>query len=249
MLGLWAVNSGFIQWRAGWTVGPRYLGAAPPFFAFGAVLALERIAGASPTRRTIARGVAGGLALASVLSIGTVGLLYDTLPETIQRPFAQFAVPLIRTATVPHHIGEWFGWGSATPWYIACLGMLGATLLAGIGHGLRDFGASAGMLRVGAFSIALAVGIAPALSKPDEHTEMFVLHPDTRPFVQQGWEPPGRDRITLLREEAERYGPRRPCAWYKLADLDRVLGNAGQAVRDEARAHGTPRDRCPRVWF
>src|SRR5262249_25332948 len=30
------VNAGFVEWRAGWTVGPRYLVVCAPFFAFGA---------------------------------------------------------------------------------------------------------------------------------------------------------------------------------------------------------------------
>ncbi len=34
-LALFSVNAGFIEWRAGWTVGPRYLVACGPFFAFG----------------------------------------------------------------------------------------------------------------------------------------------------------------------------------------------------------------------
>lgn len=248
MAGLWAVNSGFIQWRAGWTVGPRYLGAAPPFFAFAAVLVLERLASSSRVRRTVARGAAGGLALASILTIGSVGLVYDTLPETIQRPFAQFAVPMIRTATVPHHIGEWFGWTSAFPWYIAFGGLIGSAVVAGLVYDIGDFGAQRAATRALAFAAALAIGLAPALTTPEDHTQLFVLHPDTR-GIAAGWEPPGRDRISVLRNEAERYGARRPCAWYQLADLDRALGQTGQAIRDESRAGQVPRERCPRVWF
>jgi hypothetical protein len=57
------------------------------------------------------------------------------------------------------------------------------------------------------------------------------------------WEPPGRDRISLLREEAERFGPRNPCLWYKLADIERMLEWTADADRDEKRA-GAPRDVC-----
>src|SRR5262249_44191485 len=61
------VNAGFIEWRAGWTVGPRYLVVCTPFFAFGGALALERLAEGSRGRRAIARGIGGGLALAGIL--------------------------------------------------------------------------------------------------------------------------------------------------------------------------------------
>ncbi|HEY8077634.1 MAG TPA: hypothetical protein VIF62_26085 [Labilithrix sp.] len=245
-LTLFLVNAGIIEWRAGWTVGPRYLAACPPFFAFGAVLFLERASGTSRVRRAIARGVAGGLALASVLAIGTVSLVYDTLPESITRPFAEFAIPMMWTGFVPHHILEWFGVDSYWPWYVACAAMLAAPMLAGLWPapetrlrwGLRAF----------AFVLACGVGIAPALMPTEDGTKLFVLHPETRAFIGL-WEPPGRDRITLMRNDAERYGPRAPCKWHRLAILDRALGNESQARQDEARAKGVPRDRCARVMF
>jgi len=75
-----------------------------------------------------------------------------------------------------------------------------------------------------------------------------VLHPETRAFIGL-WEPPGRDRITLLRHDAERYGPRAPCKWHHLAILDRALGNESAAHADESRAKGVTRDRCSRFMF
>ena len=51
MVALWTTVSAAINWRGGWTVGPRYLGAAPPFFAAGAVLALECWAGRAAFRQ------------------------------------------------------------------------------------------------------------------------------------------------------------------------------------------------------
>ena len=75
--------------------------------AFGAVCALERLAGgANGSRRAMARGLGGGLALAGVLAIGTVGLVYDTLPESISRPFAQFSIPMIRAVRGIVHEGH-----------------------------------------------------------------------------------------------------------------------------------------------
>ena len=242
------VNAGFVEWRAGWTVGPRYLVVCAPFFAFGATLALERMA-AGRRSRAVARGVAGGLALASVVTIGTVGILYDTLPETIARPFAQFSVPLARVGLVPHHIGEWFGYSSTTLWYVVCAAMLLAPIVAGLAwHPGERRGER--IARTALFVSAFALGMVPALSTPSDSSKLFVLHPSV-PFVP-GWEPPGRDRISRLREEAERYGARGkgPCLWYRIADLERVLHMNAQAAQDEARAkNAVPKDRCPKLRF
>jgi hypothetical protein len=241
------VNAGFIEWRAGWTVGPRYLVPCAPFFAFGAACAMERIAGASRARRAVVRGIGGGLALASVITIGTVSLVFDTLPENIARPLAQFSIPMMLTGFVPHHVGEWFGWESTTFWYIVCAAMLAAPMVAGLwptGEGGRLYATRAAL-----FVVALVCGLVPAFyPAPPVGSPLFVLFSSTRGFIP-GWEPPGRDRITLLRNEAERYGSRRPCMWYRLSDLERVLGNEAQATRDEAKTVGTPRDACPKRLF
>lgn len=251
MVALVCANAGFLHWRGGWTVGPRYLGAAPPFFAFGAVVALERMIGRNRMRRGFLGGTAAGLALASVLSIGTVGIVYDTLPESVSRPFAQFSLPMIWTGFVPHHVGEWFGVDAAWPWYVACAGLLGATLLGVVGQGFGfRLGVGPGISRVVGFTTSLVLGMVPALTPTTDNTPLFVLHRDCRGFIQ-AWEPPGRDRISLLRADAERYGSRGPgpCKWYHLADLERVIGEDFQAQRDEARAQGFDRARCPRRLF
>jgi hypothetical protein len=245
-LTLFLVNAGIIEWRAGWTVGPRYLAACPPFFAFGAVLFLERVAGRSAARRALARGVAGGLALASVLAIGTVSLVYDTLPETITRPFAEFAIPLVWTGFVPHHVLEWFGVESYWPWYVACGAMLAAPIVAGLWPAPEA--RRVWVARAFAFVVAALGGLAPSLMPPEDGTKLFVLYPETRAFLGL-WEPPGRDRLTLMRNDAERYGPRAPCKWYHLAALDRVVGGDIQARQDEGRARGYPREKCSRFLF
>jgi hypothetical protein len=243
---LMGVNAGFIEWRAGWTVGPRYLVPCAPFFAFGAACAMERISGASRTRRAMVRGFGGGLALASVLTIGTVGLVYDTLPENIARPFTQFSLPMAWLGFVPHHVGEWFGFSSTTFWYVCCAALLLAPTVPALwpsGDGGKRYG-----LRVGLFVVACAAGLVPAFVPAEDGTPLFVVHKDTRGFLPV-WEPPGRDRITLLRNEAERYGPRRPCIWYQLGDLDRIAGMDSQALADETKAKAL-RDyaRCPRKF-
>lgn len=240
---LFGVGAGIVNWRAGWTVGPRYLAAMPPFTAFVAALALERFAGRNATRRALARGLGGGLALAGVLAIGTVGLVHDTLPENIRRPFLQFAVPMAWVGFVPHHVGEWFGWDSTTLWYIACACLLAAPIVTGL-LARRERSPARFALRALVFAGALAAGMAPQLSAPEDGSKLFVVYPEAA--FGPSWEPAGRDRIARLRIDAERHGARGkgPCLWLKLVELDRIAGMTQQAAKDLARAHGATRATC-----
>jgi hypothetical protein len=233
LLAMFGVAAGIMEWRGGWTVGPRYLAGAPPTAAFASVLVFQRLAARGGAWQAMVRGVAGGLAVAAVLSIGLVGLLDDTLPEALTRPLAQFALPFVYLGIVPHHIGEWFGWTSTTPWYLACGAMFAAT---GVAVLLRDRESKKVFaLRLACVVIAACGGLAPAFTKPEDGTPLLAIHPSTQ-GISQGMEPVGRDRITLMREDADRYGPRRPCMWFRLADLDRIAGREGDALKDEARA-------------
>jgi len=246
MAALWAVSAGFLHWRGGWTVGPRYLAAAPPFFAFGAACGLEKIARTGRTTRALVRGVAGGLALASVLTIGLVGFLYDTLPESYTRPFAQFALPMLRAGFLPHHVGEWFGATSTTFGYVCAAALIGAPLMAGL-LVARERG-WAYVLRVGAFAGVGVLAMIPAFTTPSrEETLAAGGQPDIRGLMK-AWEPAERDRLSLARIEAERRGPRGPCYWYRLADLERAVGLVSEAERDERRATA-PRSACPSRWI
>jgi hypothetical protein len=238
MLGLWIIVSAASNPHGGWSVGPRYLGAAPPFFAFGATCALERIAGRSFIRRLFARGVAGGLVVASAIQTGFVSIVFNTIPESVSRPLTQIAIPLARAGFVPHHAAELVGWMAPYFWYgvLACL--LGAALVAGLafgGHGQREWWG-----RILVAALFAFVGLRPAVSKPapDEPTD-----PNVTQYFTEIWEPKGRDFVHSLRETAERYGTRKPCLWYKLADMERSVGMVPQAMRDEVRA-GAPKSIC-----
>jgi hypothetical protein len=94
------------------------------------------------------------------------------------------------------------------------------------------------------FGLAFAAAaLVPAFSKPlpielgDNGVSAL------RNFARE-WEPMGRDRIERLRAEAERYGPRAPCLWFKIADLERSIYWVMEADRDEKRAGTTPRAAC-----
>jgi hypothetical protein len=243
LVAMFGVAAGIVEWRGGWTVGPRYLAGAPPTAAFASALVFQTLAKRGPGWRAWARGLAGGLAMAGVVCIGVVGLVYDTLPESLPRPLSQFALPAAWLGFVPHHIGEWFGWTSSTPWYLVCASMFGAAAVASLlraGESRRAFA-----FRLGCFVLAATAGILPAFTRPEDKTTVMALHPSVGGLAA-GWEPAGRDRITLEREDAERYGPRRPCVSYRVGDLDRIAGRLGDAIKDDSRAKAIREDRCTR---
>ena len=235
---LWTTVSAAINWRGGWTVGPRYLGAAPPFFAWGAVCGLERFAGTSLLRRTLARALAGGTAIASTIQTGLISIMINTIPETVTRPLPQLAIPLARTAFVPHHALELFGWMAPWPWYGVAGCLLCAALLAALAP--SDDGYASFFLRVPLVLFFAAVALRPAFSEPeeDEGTELNAIE-----YFVHDWEPPARDIIATRRVEAERAFPKRPCLWFKIADMDRRVHLLPEAARDEKRA-GILRSAC-----
>lgn len=241
---LWFAASGAIEWRAGWTLGPRRLGAAPPFLALGAVCVLERFARGSVWRRAVARGVGAGAALAGVFAVGLVGIVYNTLPESALRPLWYFAMPLVQAGFVPHHVGEWFGATGIAFWYVVFAALVIAPLsCAFVPAGER---ALPRLVRAGTFLVAFAVCIAPQFTTPQP--EEVGDHAPSASAWMPGWEPAGRDRITKMREDAERYGPRRPCAWHRLADLEEMVHLPAMAEQHRQRARA-PRGRCPKLLF
>jgi hypothetical protein len=219
------------QKLGGWAVGPRLLGAAPPFLAYGACAALEWIGRRGTIARALVRGVAGGLALASATQIGLVSLVYNTLPPDSPRPLWQLAIPLARAGFVPHHAAELFGWRSPTAWYLIVAGMFVAILLAALAPSGDRPGAVA--LRVLAILVCFPIGIAPSLThpKPDEAN----AGTSTARYFADRWEPKDRDRIHTLTTEAERPGPPKPCLWHKIATLERLVGRDLEASRDDRR--------------
>lgn len=240
------VNAGFIEWRAGWTVGPRYLVSAGPYFAFGALVGLEAVATRGRVARSVVRGVSGGLLVASVVSMGLVGLVYDTLPENIARPFAQFSVPLLRLAFVPHHVGEWVGIDGPALFYVCAAAMVLAALVAACArHRERPTHYA---LRLSLFVVACALGLAPAFSTPEDGTKLFVLHPSVAAFPKI-WEPKGRDRLADTRMWAERFGSRRPCVWLRLAAQHRILGDEASAAAATRKAGDVNPSSCPTRWW
>jgi hypothetical protein len=238
MIALWVFVSSASNPHGGWSIGPRYLGSAPPFFAFGAALALERISRRGVAWRTFCRAAAGGLALASSVQVGLVSLVYNTVTETTLRPLARFALPLAWAGFVPHHAGELVGWKSPVFWYVVAGCLLAGALLAASWPS-RD-SAWSWTLRVCGVIAFATIGLLPAFEPIDPKEQNDARFPA---YLASIWEPPGRDWLTKARAEAEHENSARPCVWYRVAGYEAALGMAAEAARDAKRAT-IPRERC-----
>ncbi|MGZ3417279.1 MAG: hypothetical protein ACXVEE_05395 [Polyangiales bacterium] len=235
--------SGAVVWRGGWTIGPRLLGAAPPFFAAAAVFGLERLSQQWRALRTPLRGIAGGLACASVVQIGFPGVLYNTLPEDLTRPLPDFAIPYTRVGFSPWHLGDVFGWhGAGFFWIVLACGAAAALLAAFFPADDRSWKL---FTRVGIAACVFAFALRPAFSTPKQ-SEPFEIGDRglgfRRNFVM-GWEPETGNPLLRLRTLAEKQGEKQPCIWGELAHAEHVLGFVDEARMHVERAHGLL--RCP----
>ncbi len=231
--------TGKSNWHGGWTIGPRYYGAAPPFFAFGGVAALEAVARRSHPLRTLTRAVAVGLAMASALQTGLISIVENTLPEDITRPLAQAAIPLILSGFVPHHLLELFGWTSTAPFYfvLACfVAAVGFPLFLRSHEAVTAWGIRCVM------AVALATcALVPALTVTSK--EEAIRGTASVGWLTTIWEPAGRDAITLGHEQLAREAAVSPCEWKHLARMEVLVGREPQAQADEARAGNA--SKCP----
>jgi hypothetical protein len=207
-----------VIWRGGWTLGPRYLGAASSLLALPALGALELAA--RRWRREPVRALALGLALASFVQAGFVGLVVSTLPESIVRPFVQVGWPLARLGFVPHHAFELLGITSRHLFWLAPAAALGALVLAAVWASSRLVAARR---LVGMALVALVA------SWPAWHLPAGVVDegPAVRGFFARVWEPAGRDRLTAALERAKAD----PCAFREVAAMARTLGDEASAAR------------------
>lgn len=241
MFALWFAMCGAAEWRAGWTLGARRAGAAPPFFALGALMLLERIATQWPRMRNAMRGIALGTTLVGVATLGFVGIVYNTLPEEIQRPVTQWALPLVRVGVVPHHNAELLGFKGTEGWYLVAVAMFLAPIVAAFaGSDPVDVDAEPSR-RVG-WGLLLALPIAVASGYPAFHVPK-TAPPYALDYWTTYWQPPRRDRIARLVDSA----PSNPCAWHWIADAQEILHMNALASQSRALARA-PREQCRR-WF
>ncbi len=234
MLALWTTVSGVFDWHGGWSIGPRYLGAAPPFFAYGALCALEGIAVRSAMRRAVVRGIAGGALLASVFTIGIVGLHFNTVPLDITRPFVQITWPLALAGFVPHHALELVGI-NARLWYVVAGCLVAAACMAALAPWRER--RWTWPVRAAVFAAVFVLGMQPALSAPSRD-EKGDFGEGARAWFARDWQPAGRDRLTSLRHEVDRAGPRRRCDRLRLTRLERIVGMHKDAARETGKSAG-----------
>ncbi len=235
--------SGAVVWRGGWTIGPRLVGAAPPFFACGAAYGLERLSHRAPRLRTPLRAIAGGLACASVVQIGLVGLVYNTVPEDLTRPLRDFAIPFVRAGYAPWHLGDALGLrGPGFFWVVlACLAL--AALCAAF------WPAGDGRARLAArVAIALPVfvlALRPAFSppRPQDEFERFDSGLASRRSFTQIWEPKSSDPLRRLRTLADNLGREQPCRYGELAHVEAILSFESDAKTHQTDARGERRCR------
>lgn len=234
--------SGAVVWRGGWTIGPRLVGAAPPFFACGAAFGLERFSRRFPAARVWLRGVAAGLACASVVQIGFVGLMYNTVPEELVRPLPDFALPYARAGFAPYHLGHVFGVHTATYFHVvlAC-GALALLLVALWPAGDSKLGVG---LRVLLVPLVFWLSLKPALAAPPP-SEAGDRGLEFRRGFTHAWEPPGSSPVARLRALADVHGVAQPCLFTELARVERLAGLPDDAKAHEARAAGAPRCKGP----
>lgn len=227
-------------WRGGWTIGPRYLCAATALLAPPALVGLEALARSGGGRRAFAQALALGLALASFVRGGAIGLLVTTLPETIERPVAQVLVPFLRLSLVPHHALEPLGVGGAWPFWLAPAGALGALAvvtgitLRGVGHATKSAAPAARRTRAATIAGALALAAVmtwPALRLPKGAADHG---PALRSFFYDLWEPEGRDALARALTRAAHDAR----AWGEVAAAAELAGKPelAAAAREAARS-------------
>lgn len=180
-------------WRGGWTIGPRYLGALPPFLGFLAVVGLARLAKRSSRVRALARGFSAGLAAVSFASLGLVGLVVSTLPEAVARPLPQVAWPFLRAGLVPHHALELVGLAAPWPFFLAPLAAIGALVLVLVAarttspsRQVSDTSSTNWTISLGVAALTLALGLGLVTRVPETAR---AAEPAVYELFRAAWEP------------------------------------------------------------
>jgi hypothetical protein len=170
--------------RAGWAVGPRYLGASFPFLAW---LTASGIAAAY--RLFVTRVLVQGLVLVSVvIFLGAVST-FPHWPDGLRSPLHELTFRLVREGYAAHSIGTALGlkgiWAQA-PLYLFSIGFAIWLLARGV--------------RKGAVGVVLACALAGGVLYAYGH-----YFPPTGPYAEHAWrwvtriwEPPPGPKIPWL---------------------------------------------------
>ena len=188
-------------WHAGWSIGPRYLVALIPFFAWTTLVMLDAIYARRPV---LASSLAlGGLA-ASMVAAGIPSAYYPHLPDELNWPLTQLFSVLIAHDYAPRNAGNLLGvFGSLSMLPVAAL-LLGALIWAARqpGESRRWSARVVGPALVAGLLLAPHLIIPRALDAgADPGARRMVA------FVCEHWSPEGHDKATRLRDHILALGP------------------------------------------
>jgi hypothetical protein len=93
-------------------------------------------------------------------------------------------------------------------------------------------------VRAVTFAGALAVAMLPALSVPAPEDRRDLGQND-RGYFLGAWAH-AAERVDAVHDEAERFGPRRPCAWLHAARVETMFNRRADSQRDFAKAGDPP---------
>jgi len=205
-----------INWRGGWSVGPRYLAPIVPLLGWAAVHELQ----AWHRRRPAATLVfAVGATLAALASSGGIGAYYPHPPPNIELPLRDLLPLLIAHDFAPSNAAGLLGlYGSASMLpLLLCALAVPVLLLRGHRHAVP----------LGLAALALAgVLLSPALQEP-RRPEAITR---ARAYVTGHWHPAGHDRASRLYAQFKRAkGARRASIAKKLRHIYRIEGRERDA--------------------
>jgi hypothetical protein len=97
---------GLAAWRAGWSIGPRYITVVMPFLAYGVALLLAHRRG--PRAQRALSVAAAALCLVGV-AIAGVAVVYPHYPQEFKNPSFELGWKLVRDGFLPYSFGSLVG--------------------------------------------------------------------------------------------------------------------------------------------
>lgn len=213
-----------VNWRGGWTIGPRYLAVVYPFLGWAALFALEPLIRRAP--RVSAAIVVGTLFVGFALS-GATSVYYPHYPEAIDRPLTQVVRLLVAHDFAPRNAGAFADvYGTASMLPLLALAALALAFVACAEQGW--------LRRALALVSGLCVGLALSWPLAFDPRPGDPAVRDAVAYITRFWDPAGHDRAArlaaALREDAD------PAGFRRLADLYDREGRTREASTARARA-------------
>ncbi len=218
------------NWRAGWSVGPRYLAVTVPFVAFLAIPLLNKFAERAPRLTAV---MMTGSTLVAFVASGIASAYYPHIPVAFGNPLRDFFPLLLEHGYAPNNLGHLAGLqgtSSMIPWFVALL-VLGVMVGWVRRFDWRERAA------IAALGVALATVSTFGLLRlmADEAVPKPALANVTRT-----WSPKGHDVAARLETESTSR-PLTPQEWTRLIAVYEDEGRMPEARRARARSVAAPR--------